>query len=61
MQGWENFSLQGPETLLLCRGRLKELEIPVLVLNSILYIVGGATQQQGSHIKLRATQLQKID
>lgn len=50
MQGWENLSLQGPEILLLCRGRIKELEIPVLVLNSILYIVGGATQQQGSHI-----------
>lgn len=55
MQGWENFSLQGPETLLLRRGRIRELEIPVLVLNSILYIVGGATQQQGSHIYLRAT------
>lgn len=50
MQGLEIFSLQGPETLLLCRGRIKELEISVLVLNCILYIVGGAAQQQGSHI-----------
>lgn len=32
------------------QGRIKELEIPVLVLNCILYIVGGAAQQQGSHI-----------
>lgn len=37
---------------LFCRagGAIKEPEIPVLVLKSILYIVCGATQQQGSHI-----------
>jgi len=48
-QGWETFSPRGPETLLLAGGAIKELGIPVLVLNSILCIVCGATQQQGSH------------